>query len=454
MADFECDTPFVCSNLTLTNVTEGDDVSTLGQGYKSIYGQGASLSNTICSAIGCHGSHSCQRMSFIDAGCGITGWGVQSLSYVNDVRATSISCSGVASCIGSTLITPWLSCGGGQSCTNTIIKATASINLYGAYSMLNSIIYSNNTDITLDMQGYNSGYNLTIICEKNDTCTLYCRGNACSKTFLKCHSDSVCIVYYCNGNTIDCPIQTTFNDTHPYSLGNNNDELDSSNFTMLYDFIELVNDINDDCDTNPNALVFDDYYGTGDMTNALGPICCRGRRSGWGIKYQNEASNGVILCSGMESCDNKQIEFSGINGTVYCLTKQSCYGAAIIFPNTTSGGVVYCSSDESCAGVEIYNATAVYCDGTRLHCADTKIVRTKKIYSIGSGYYPANYAQWVSGGVGNFTVYLGSLYAGRNLDIYCNATDNCTIICGMCDPFAFFVCLFIPISFYSFCCLV
>ena len=442
----DCDSPFICSNRTLTTVTEGIDVITKAQGYKSIYGQGASIFNRNCSQFGCYGSRSCQRMSFVHVGCNIEAHGTQSLSYISDIIASgSISCLAVASCIHSTLTASSVYCHGGQSCSNTVIKATPQVEASAAYSILNSIIYSNRTNISIELEGYHAGYNLTIICEKHDTCALTCHGNACLKTFFKCHSDSVCIVNNCDNNVIDCPEKSIYNDTHSYTLPDANDLVfvnqqsdilsessssNFSNFSLLFDFIELTDRINDECDSNPNALVWDNFEGSGDASNAIGPICCRARRArGNGQMSQNSVVNGVVFCAGLESC-YRRITISGINGTVYCIAKQVCQYRTIEFLNT--GGILYCSGDESCAYAKVYNASAVYCDGSRLHCSDMTIIGVPTIYGLGSGYYPATRSNWISGGVGNFTVYLMTHHIGRNLNIYCNYTDQCTIFCGMC----------------------
>lgn len=212
-ADFECETAFECVNRTWTNITQGSDVKTQSQGYKSMYGRLTSISNTECDAIACQASHSCQQMSLIDVGCYVSGNGVQSLSYIGEVRTStgSIFCSGVASCIYSTLISgSGIQCLSGQSCSNAIIKSTPSIVSEGGYSMLNAIIYSGGKNISVYLGGYYAGYNLTIICQSGDICDLECKGNACYKTFFKCHSNSVCSVTSCDedgtGNQISCPI--------------------------------------------------------------------------------------------------------------------------------------------------------------------------------------------------------------------------------------------------------
>lgn len=211
----------------------------------------------------------------------------------------------------------------------------------------------------------------------------------------------------------------------------NSDELadDSSNeFKLLFDFVTLTTEIDDACNTDPDAVVSDDYQGSNLASNAMGPVCNRGRRAG-GYATQNMASGGVVMNSGISS--GAEAYISGVNGSVFCVAKQTCYGQTITFAERGSGGTVYCSSDESCSGTEIINATNVYCDGTRLHCSDTRIIGATNIYSLGTGYYPVSGGEWISGGVGNFTVYFGAHRSGEYTNIYCNQTDTCNIICGM-----------------------
>ena len=429
-----CDSPFICSNTTLSTSTE--DTYTSGNGYKSIYGKGASISNNACNTVSCGGSHSCQKISFIDVGCSVIGSGAQSLSYVDQVILSDnlITCD-TASCIFSTLISHGgISCYGNQACINANIKGSEIINGDGAYSLMNAIIDSESNMTSLNMnvelRGYYAGYNLTIICQSNDTCTVTCYGNACQKTFLKCHPESVCNVINCDDINIPCPKYINYSDDNPYY------NVINDNFTLLFDIIEIMNDINDECDYNSGALSYDDKVeAQGNIiVHDKGSICCRGDTSCRSANItQYSQFNANVLCTGAESCELiNPLYISGINGTVYCLSRFGCIDARIIYENSKTGGTVYCSGYSSCESIEIINASTVWCDGGRGSCRESIMIGIQNIYVLGSRYQMTSNANFISNGIGNFTVYLMAYEAGKDLNIYCNETDTCTVYCGMC----------------------
>lgn len=353
-ASIECLSPFQCSNQTVN-----DTEYTYGYGYKSIFGKGTRIANTECNVVNCAASHSCKRNGIVDVACNLWGYGVDSLSFGQEViySKTQINCAGASACLGSILISDGdIRCHGDKSCVNTIIKGTPSIKGQGAYSLMNSIVDSkstkyneNNSSITMDitLRGYYAGYNTTVVCQDGDTCSITCYGNSCFNTFFKCHNNAICNVNNCNKNeSIDCPIYVNFSD----SISDNNDLLfdifnNNNNSTIILDITQIMKDINDECDSNSNALTYDDKveeFGNAIVHDA-GPICCRGFRAcGYGNITQNQTDeNASVVCSASDACVHSElIKIGGLNGTVYCTAGDGCFGANIVFDN---GGTVYCS---------------------------------------------------------------------------------------------------------------
>ena len=99
-----CYTPFDCSNQTITESSSSAVIR--GYGYKSIFGQGASITNTECNTILCEGSNSCEKIELMDVACRILFEGSNSgTNAKNRIITTSyIRCASANSCAGSTLV--------------------------------------------------------------------------------------------------------------------------------------------------------------------------------------------------------------------------------------------------------------------------------------------------------------------------------------------------------------
>ena len=158
--------------------------------------------------IECYGAFSCYKASTITSTAGINCRGLYSCAYVNYLYADGdhIKCHGELSCIGSTIYQSSsadheASCRGIESCKNTIIYAKNVVEFSGHLSGENSVIYSDDSTLSVYFYGAESGKNAQVICQGSHTCTIQCYSNACNSLTVSCFGCTD-ILIYCYGENI------------------------------------------------------------------------------------------------------------------------------------------------------------------------------------------------------------------------------------------------------------
>ena len=410
----------------------------------------------------CAGDRSCHSVSLLESGLAARFYGDQSGANGNKLVTTDFSgyflCYGANSCnyINYTNVPDYVECHGVESCADTFFEpgagyasATSSDGLFygtSAYALKNSIIKSGGIDLEIQLYGYYAGYNLTIICETGDRCDIVCQGNGCKYTFYICEESGNCDISCDESNSVDCPIER--NATMPALQAN---LVDISEYDpYYYDIYTISNEEQDICDTGPGSTHCDDEYDCGyynsvnltfqDDGNILNNICCRGTYTckDSGIEITSQEPNGNIICSGWRSCyDAGLIDTSEASGSVFCLGYETCYDSIYtpqIKVNVSNNDIVYCGGYYSCNGVEIYNASAVYCTAGDYGCYQAKLYSVQSLYVLGGGVASGHGVDMHSNGVGIMYVHLMAQDASDLTNIRCNtANDTCYIECGAHD---------------------
>ena len=187
------------------DITSNDTIECYGYGscLNAVHiesNQGTINNCSIC----CLGSYSCYNATTIQRNGTTNGqiWcnGLFSCAFVSDLYNEKgvVSCQGEQSCRGSKMTLDdaasinedHLQCWGDRSCMDANITTRNGTTLWGHLSGLNSVFYSDNITVKYEFGGSNSGYNSTIICGIEQTCTVFCYGNGCNTLTLLC-SDGV-----------------------------------------------------------------------------------------------------------------------------------------------------------------------------------------------------------------------------------------------------------------------
>ena len=405
--------------------------------------------------IECDGSYSCasSNKSIAAGSSGATRChGYQSCINSQIQGSGNIDCFGLNSC-GNTMIDGSISgnslqCSGAASCANSTIIGVESVQGFGYYSLYGTIIYSGGVgDLTVGLTGYFAGYNLTVICHHNDTCTINCQDSGCAQTFIYCSdeiSDHCNII--CDNATSDCPIEMNLallesntNDSNSTSTGTSTGYnifdlpsslavLDFSNAMEVPSCGESINDNGTITNTNPNVIdcsISEDSRCVGQrLANSGGSICCRGHQScnNNGNYSTSGGRNHSIFCDGHESC--YQSECNSNDGNIYCGGNRACNEA-----NLTSNGTITCSGLSSCASSIINGGEELHCQG-RSSCERAIITGVRTIYTDG---YESTYRADIYSNGKNMNVYLRGHQSGTLTTIHCNSTDECYIRCESHD---------------------
>ena len=337
------------------------------------------------------------------------------------------------------------------SCAYSNIDNTSLINGYGAYSLRNAKIESIN-NLTVILQGFYSGYNLTINCQSDHDCQLRCFGNGCYNTLFICNINASCsILGGCeDDDSIDCPIFIDYNgnvsntsiatyyhrlidDADNINENINNDLLANGiNLTAIiyYNSIDLSNIINNECDMNENSLNYDETEeGAQTMINNS---YCQSNQTSTNRNNNHESISGPICCRAYQSCRTSTISQYAINWQYtynysYNDTKDWIWDAnntinGTNFTNITdynysysynesltytisndNNNILVCSGANSCYGgdINLINGDAkVFCDGQE-SCQNATI-----LFENGGTLYCGG---WAACADGNFTN-INSLY--------------------------------------------
>ena len=242
--------------------------------------------------IKCLGSFSCYETTNIIGQRLISCEGLGSCANVESISGLGISswvrCYGELSCLNSTMqdITS-ASCYGDHSCVDSQITSGSYNRLYGNLAALNTVLYSNYSDTYFYyFEGFESGYNATIICGDGHTCLVYCNGNSCKNLHLQCadNGNALCVfdINCINAqyDEINCP--------DGYQIPSDINEMPSLiNVTM-----STLENSRSVCNSSNYNINCDDYQDSK----------CYNQEISISTTYTNEPS--TICCTGYQSCYN------------------------------------------------------------------------------------------------------------------------------------------------------
>eukprot|EP01083_Nonionella_stella_P086198 239296_1 len=148
-------------------------------GYKSLYGSNTSIETS--NGVYCSGAFSCSHLSFLSKSSHnehyVQCYGAYSCFGIETIIiSTALACHGYHSCSNSNISTERIYCRGDKSCSYVQISNTSNtsdVRGEGAFSLYNAEIYSSR-DLTVTLDGYQAGFQGTIICRAGDSCTVNC----------------------------------------------------------------------------------------------------------------------------------------------------------------------------------------------------------------------------------------------------------------------------------------
>lgn len=438
----------------------------------------AGLIETIGSyEIQCFGSYSCYKADLIQRTTA-SGAGDDSISircdalfscafvdFIHNYNGT-VRCRGVKSCfatkitIESSSFNDYVQCDSNQACSNSIITSHGLNIIHGYAAAQNSIFYSNSSIVTYRFRAMDSGYNATIVCGTNHTCTIDCHSNACSNLHLMC-----------NGSDSSYNISNSVNEACFFNISCSSAEEsdicpDGYKLTQT-DSYPLPNVLNVTMTTYDNSI--DPCYSP--LTNAEScegfrecrsdnfnnenvSICCSGYYSCLEVTnmttlvYVNESKSNsefvAIRCDGVFSCtgaDNYiigknggNLYFSGgwtsqntgkiestLNYDVFCNGVAACRFREIMYGNNLYCGTEACKLSPMIAyfnTVWAYTLEAaqystimnIYGD---VYCGSYKACQYSTISNVGGDVYGAGYVALMSATVENATKVCNTLYVSH-----------------------------------------
>eukprot|EP01083_Nonionella_stella_P098638 277411_1 len=305
----------------------------------------------------------------------------------NKAQTNDHECLGSNACSGAVLSGfNGVKCSGDRSCANAHLSGFDEYYFYGAYSAFNATIHSGFTYTDVYFWGYGAGYGAKIYCNYLHECTIYCHGNACSKTYLQC-----------DGNCFIEPEDAI----PPITIL----EASDLNYSLLYDSSIMTMTNNANCNQQPNqSNVFDaSCDGDVDIRNDYGGTACFQRANTSSCEsttisvYTDTLES--IVCGGYHSCMDSKIHAN--HASIYCEGHESCDSAEM---NTSAD--LYCFGDTSCRASTIYGARSVYCAAFD-SCSSSTFHATQ-----------------------NISIHFLGVSSGNESDIWCYSNTLCNIICG------------------------
>ena len=404
------------------------------------YGASTCRSSKIqCDALGCYGDSSCQNLELESRNQTFCeGYG----SCMNGSLSTNsgIRCSSDSSCSNTNISfdinnneykmnsIPSFVCSAFKSCNNVTIRSESTYSSfyssnvrrimgsnYGVFNGFNSSIYSNGNDVVLTLNGYYSGYGLSVYCtNKYDTCSIYCYGNACVGFTLDCGSDTQC-TQSCKDSSCDeyDSLDNNINDLQSDSMVHQiNSEI--SVFDTLCNILPIaaqssyINIVESDSICTDEEYTFADGFANGFFvlpTNIIlysnasktTDICCLGGFSCLRKNIQNTNSDNYITlnvyCTGFASCNQLQLTnasniyalgflallhgtVSNFNGIIMCNSLQACNHTTL-----TDGKLLACMAYQACANSTIKNVDIIIGIGYQA-LFNATIINATKVYLL------------------------------------------------------------------------
>ena len=447
-----CNGAFECFG-EIINETEEVIIDCFGRGScaqgmirNNIIGDGTS------GKIRCYGARSCQSISLLDGNgeepAGMRGY--LSGAWTETLIASTVNCYGEASCYNIVNTTSdVIECFGFRSCLGLQGINNDNVYGYGVLSLENSILHNPGN---VELYGFYSGYNSTIYCDYNTTCSIDCHSNGCDNLNLVCGSmndwtdcDNI--------NSINSMYDVSCDETQgiicPNGWGNdsinitgNNMYNNNTNYSNSYELLEIILDkfnytsnMNSESNvtyakntyfsecTNPTISDFqcENNKGCMDLSSPItdrNNICCTGHR---GCEELTIGSFSNLFCDGSQSCNEITATGTMNMSDVYF---RSCDDQSSSLSNFKS---MIISGYQAMKDSTIKNGTNIACFGYE-SAKKTNITGVSNIYA--GGYHASqSQMQIFSGGIGEMNVYFLGYESSDDIDIICNNNDVCTIYC-------------------------
>lgn len=183
------------------NIIAPDSQHVECDGYRSCQ-QATKIQTSSTNGIYCYGSYSCEKSTLISrTGTASSGdvrcYGLNACANVEYIETDGgfVNCAAEYSCTNTRINSQGrINCRGYHSCSNSNITLSTDTSIYldGALSAMNSVLYSGDNDVSFVFEGFDSGYNTTIVCNHNQICTVVCRGASCDGLNLTCNDGANC----------------------------------------------------------------------------------------------------------------------------------------------------------------------------------------------------------------------------------------------------------------------
>ena len=456
-----CEEENVCAGSNLTTTSSEDPVYC--DAWKSCIGSTISSREDLW----CSGAFSCFNSHKIFVSDDLRCRGVDSCANINHITVGTqntgteplFECMAANACRNSMLqATNYiLLCHAESSCQDSIIVHTPTIVIDAQFAAINSIInstsiYTNQMTVLLD--GYYSGYNLTIICNDGYNCDIICFGiTSCIALNVDCKDGSNCQFY----NLTDLTLLGNSGDDDTSSIYNYNnislelilDSIDSIVGRYLSDYsynakniqhfasMEMSDYYNQSCDSDTadsNILICNDDDQCFDQTinsdSYPGGICCTGDESCEDLKFFNYNNTASVLCLGREGCFTTRLDGSDMSSAidqinqaeVFCSGQDACEFAKIYNFN-----LVYCNAAQSCQSTQLTNISVVMC-AAWFSCVNSTMNDIDLV--ISTGHHSLDGAV-ITLNNNSYVYMLNPNFAFFGLSIYCGSGKNCTVVCGV-----------------------
>ena len=322
----------------------------------------------------------------------------------------SVDCRGEQSCVNTNITAAdYVYCRGDSSCRQSHIAVKYQLYADGSLSALDSVLYSNNSDYTVDFlfRGYESGHNATVICGDGHSCEVKCYGNGCANLQTECVGSCTLTINCDSGaaqyDEINCPNGYTLPSNSSTRITDIDIPLMPSLLTVTISTHEnsrdLYNRSNFYCGDYQDSQCYNEDLS---VINESFPVCCLGYYSCGGynismidmsVSNQLQAEYNItpvgIRCDGRSSClafgsysFNKYINIYG--GNAYFAGSDSIDGAVV----TIDGGNydVFCTALYACGyadGSYLLGGDNVYCTASA-SCTRSTISNFNNVVSYGS----------------------------------------------------------------------
>lgn len=484
-----------CHNAYQCALTTVEDTSSPSRkiecyGYHSC-SQAIKIESTANASIECYGGYACAGATLIQhIGTSyskhIRCYGSFSCAFVDTIynQYGRVYCSGELSCTKSTIIVEndKIYCSGSRGCYQSDLRSASHFFMVGHLGAQDAIIrcgnYNNNSNVVLDMDGYDAGNGAKLIC--NGVCNVNCYAGGCNNFTFGCEKNNT----NCSIN-IDC-IDAEYSDACPngyiipqylsipnlrekdFSTYNNSDEschntyaLNCDDYRECYNISSFdrngticctsyeackssinitinmnayVNDSNYSYNRYDIAFRADGFFSAGQMPGTVlaqngGDVYfaahCASCNDNYNSIYRTRIktiTNSDIICSGSFATHYKVLSQAS---NLYCLGRGSCANTEI----SLIDGIIFGGGYRSLSFASVMNVVgSVYCV-TRYSCLATTLINiSANIVGLGSFSLYASVFNNVNGTVAGYGNQSLSLTQIINVASVCY---NFVFMCGI-----------------------